>query len=331
MNTSSGERPLTTAKGFPLQPPAAMVRPPHTPKTVTEDQTALPDIFDEVEEDLRAERARALGRRYAGLGIAVLVLILAGTGGYVAWQQNHTEAANALADRFITAATQADHATGHPGAPDAAAVAPAEQALSGIAASGPAGYRVLARLRLASLQWQTGHQPDAVATWQSVADDDDAPRLLRDLATLTSAQHQLDSGDPILLKQRLEVLTSQDNPWRPMAQQVIALLDIRTGHLHEAATLIQRITLDPTVPQDMRQMAGDLLTTLPPDALAPPKPPGTEEHQGATPASASHAAAADSAPPSTSPPHALPDATPPKAQPPGTMAPQSTAKTPAHG
>ncbi len=313
-----------------------MVRPPHTPKTVTEDQTALPDIFDEVEEDLRAERARALGRRYAGLGIAALVLILAGTGGYVAWQQNRTEAANAVADRFITAATQADHATAHPGAPDDAAVAPAEQTLSGIAARGPAGYRVLARLRLASLQWQTGHHPDAVATWQSVADDSAAPRLLRDLATLTSAQHQLDSGDPVLLKQRLEVLTSQDNPWRPMAQQVIALLDIRTGHLHEAATLIQRITLDPTAPQDMRQMAGDLLTTLPPDALAPPKRAGTGERQGATPASASHAAATGSTPPSASPPHAPPDATPPdatppKAQPPGITAPPSTAKTPAHG
>ncbi len=277
----------------------------------------MPDIFDEVEEDLRAERARALGRRYAGAGIAALVLILAGTGAYVAWQQNRTEAANAVADRFITAATQADRATAHAGAPDASTVAPAEQALTGIAANGPAGYRVLARLRLASLQWQTGHHPDAVATWQSVTDDDASPRLLRDLATLTSAQHQLDSGDPVLLKQRLEVLTSQDNPWRPMAQQVIALLDIRTGHLHEAASLIQRITLDPLVPQDMRQMAGDLLSTLPPDALAPPKPPNSAAQPGIAPALNQHPAASGSA-------------APPVAQAPGTAAPPAP-KTPAHG
>ena len=282
----------------------------------------MPDIFDEVEEDLRAERARALGRRYAGAGIAALVLILAGTGAYVAWQQNRTEAANKVADRFITAATQADRATAHAGAPDAGAVAPAEQTLTGIAANGPAGYRVLARLRLASLQWQTGHHPDAVATWQSVADDDASPRLLRDLATLTSAQHQLDSGDPVLLKQRLEVLTSQDNPWRPMAQQVIALLDIRTGHLHDAASLIQRITLDPLVPQDMRQMAGDLLTTLPPDALTPPKPPVSAAQRGAAPTLAPHPAA----PGSASPPGA-----PPIAQAPGTAAPSSALKAPAHG
>ncbi len=183
---------------------------------------------------------------------------------------------------------------------------------------------VLARLRLASLQWQTGHHPDAVATWQSVADDGAAPRLLRDLATLTSAQHQLDSGDPILLKQRLEVLTSQDNPWRPMAQQVIALLDIRTGHLHEAASLIQRITLDPTAPQDMRQMAGDLLSTLPPDALAAPKPAGA----AATPAAA---AATSSLPQPGAPARQHPSGAPTSAQAPGSAAPRSAPRTPAHG
>ncbi len=291
----------------------------------------MPDIFDEVEEDLRAERARALGRRYAGVGIAALVLILAGTGGYVAWQQHRTEAANAAADRFITAAQQADHATAHAGAPDAAAVAPAEQALTGIAASGTAGYRVLARLRLASLQWQTGHNPDAVATWQSVADDGAAPRLLRDLASLTSAQHQLDSGDPVLLKQRLEVLTSQDNPWRPMAQQVIALLDIRTGHLHEAATLIQRITLDPTAPQDMRQMASDLLSTLPPDALASPKPASPAAPPGAAARVAPHAAATGSAKPPGAASVAQPPGAASNAQLPVSAAPRSAPKTPAHG
>ena len=47
----------------------------------------MPDIFDEVEEDLRAERAQAIGRRYGVLGVLAAVLIVAGTGGYVWWQQ----------------------------------------------------------------------------------------------------------------------------------------------------------------------------------------------------------------------------------------------------
>ena len=240
-----------------------MVRPSFPPK----DTQALPDIFDEVEEDLRAERARAFGRRFAGTGIALFVLILAGTGGYVYLKQSREAAVNAVANRFITAAGDADRAT--KGTADAALAGPAAATLADIAATGPAGYRVLARLRLGALQWQTGKQAEAIATWQAIADDPAAPRLMADLATLTSAQHQLDTADPAPLKNRLQALTSIGNPWRPMAEQLLALLDIRTGNTHEAASIMQRLTTDPMAPEDMRQMAADLLTTLPPDATAP--------------------------------------------------------------
>ncbi len=233
----------------------------------------MPDIFDEVEEDLRAERARAFGRRFAGAGIASLVLILLGTGAAVYWQQRRAGAADAVADRFITAAHQADHATAASGAPDAANATPAAEALASIAQGGPAGYRVLARLRLAALQWQTGRHPEALATWQSISDDASVPDLMRDLATVTSAQHQIDSADPIPLKQRLQALTGQANPWRPMAQQLVALLDVRMGQPREAAALLQHLTTDAMTPEDMRQMAADLLTTLPADAVAAAQKP----------------------------------------------------------
>lgn len=229
----------------------------------------MPDIFDEVEEDLRAERARALGRRYAGTVIALIVLILVGTGGYVFWQQRRAQAADAVAARFIAAARDADRA----GAAADADTKAASATLAGIAADGPAGYRVLARLRLAALQWQTGAHAQAIAGWQAVADDTAASPLLRDLATLTGAEHQIDSGDPVLLKQRLESLTAPDNRWRPLAEQTIALLDLRTGNLREAAGIMRRLAAEQDVPEGVRGMAADLLTTLPPDIAAPPTPP----------------------------------------------------------
>ncbi len=253
----------------------------------------MPDIFDEVEEDLRNERARALGRRYAGLGIAALVLILAGTGGYVFWQQNRIEASNAVANRFIDAAREADKASAQAGGPDAAGAASAAKTLSAIAQTGPEGYRVLARLRLATLQWQAGQHAQAAATWQAVSDDPSAPQLLRDLATLTSAQTQLDSADPVLLRQRLQTLTGPDNTWRPMAEQILALLDIRTGRQTEAAATLQRLTMDGRAPEGMRQMAADLLSTLPPDAVAaasaPPKLPSPAAPTPKTQVPAAHA------------------------------------------
>ena len=238
----------------------------------------MPDIFDEVQEDLRAERARALGRRYWGALAALLILILAATGGYVFWQQRSIAAANAVAGRFIDAARLADRAAASPlaGKPDAD-TAQAASILGTIGNSGPAGYRVLARLRLAALQWQTGQRPQAVATWQSVTDDTAAPALLRDLATLTSAQHQADSADPVLLKQRLLSLTAPGNRWAPMAEQVIAMIDLRTGRLREATAIMQRLATGPLVPEGIRSMATDLLSTLP----APPPPAAAPPHAAA--------------------------------------------------
>ena len=237
----------------------------------------MPDIFDEVEEDLRAERARKLAQRYGGLGVGVLVLILVVTGGTVWWQQRKSEAANAVAARFIAAQKTADASAGALGNKDRAQEDEASRDLSALAGNSPAGYRALSLLRLASLQWQMGDKGKAIDSWATLAADQSAPQLLRDLATLTSGQHQVDSGDPAQVKQQLMTLTSPDNRWRPMAEQSIALLDLRLGKPAEAAAIMQRLSTDAGVPQGIREMAADLLTTI-------DMPPAATPASQATPA-----------------------------------------------
>ncbi len=237
----------------------------------------MPDIFDEVEEDLRAERARSFARRFAGLGVLAIVVVLAGTGAYVWWSQQKSAETDMVADRFIAAATLAEKDFKPLSGLDRDAAGKASAAFADIATHGPAGYAVLARLRLAALQWQLGQKSQAFASWQAVADDGSAPRLLRDLATVTSAQYQVDSADPVLLKQNMEALTSADNPWRPIAQQIIALIDLRQGKTHEAGDILRRLSIDPTAPDGIRQMASSLAGSLPaeslPAASAPAPPP----------------------------------------------------------
>ena len=233
----------------------------------------MPDIFDEVEEDLRAERASSFARRFGGLGALGVVVVLLGTGAYVWWGQQKAAQTEIVANRFIAAADQADKADKPLAGLDRAAAGQAAATFADIAAHGPAGYAVLSRLRLAALQWQLGQKPQAIATWQAVSADESAPRLLRDLATVTSAQHQVDSADPVLLKQTVEALTGADNPWRPMAKLVVALIDQRQGKSRDAASIIQGLTIDPMAPEGVRQMATDLLAALPPDAVAPPVSP----------------------------------------------------------
>jgi hypothetical protein len=217
------------------------------------------DIFDEVSEDLRAERARLLLRRYGVLVVAAMVLIIAGAGGWEAWRWHQARQDAAAASAFIAAAALADALP--PGA-DAAAGAPAMAAFQTVIATAPVGYRSLARLRLAALQASAGRAEDAAATWNALAQDGEADDLLRGLANLLWAQQGVDKGDPALVEARLKPLTAADNPWHQIAQEYMALLDIRTGRIDEARAVLRPLSSDMTAPEGLRGRAGGLLDRL---------------------------------------------------------------------
>ncbi len=217
------------------------------------------DIFDEVNEDLRAEQTRRLLRRYGGLVVAALVLVLVGAGGWEGWRAYQARQDTAAATAYLAAMSQADAL---PANADAAARAPAIAAFQTVAANAPAGYRALARLRLAALQAQAGQPQDAAATWNALAADADADPLLRDLANLLWAQQGVDNGDPALVEARLKPLTEQGNPWHQLAQMYMALLDVRTGKTDAAKVTLRVLESDLSAPEGLRGRAGGLLDRL---------------------------------------------------------------------
>ncbi len=213
----------------------------------------MPDIFDEVDEDLRADQARALLRRFGGVLIAAMLLTLVGVGVYDVWQQRRTRDAEAVASKFLAAQKEAEAKSPPKGL---------EQQFADLAATAPDGYRVLAKLQLAALEWERGQHDSAVAEWQSVADDSSAPQMLRDLATLNSVQYQIDTGDAATLKAKLLPLVQGGTRWRPLASQLTALLDLRLGRVADSKEIMKSLMLDPQTPQGIRQMAQDILATL---------------------------------------------------------------------
>ncbi len=217
------------------------------------------DIFDEVGEDLRAERARQMLRRYGGLAVAALVLVLAGVGGWEAWRTYQTRQDAGAATDYLTAMSLADAL---PPDADAAARAPAIAAFQHVAATAPAGYRALARLRLAALLAGAGKPADAAAAWNALAADADADPLLRDLANLLWAQQGVDSGDPALVSARLKPLTAADNAWHQLAQMYMALLEVRTGKTDDARATLRILSADLSAPEGLRGRAAGLLDRL---------------------------------------------------------------------
>ncbi len=220
---------------------------------------SVADIFDELNEDLRAERVRALTARYGALGLAALVVVVLCVGGWEGWRWWQNRQSAAAAAPFTTAMRDADALA--PGSA-AAKLATAADGFAHIAATAPAGYRTLAQLREAALRWDAGNTAAALSLWDQIAADASVDHTLRDLGNLLWAQHQVDAGDPLAVTAHIKPLEAPGNAWRPLAQEVEALLDIRTDDKPAATKILRALAVDPSTTDGVRGRANGLLTLL---------------------------------------------------------------------
>ncbi len=220
----------------------------------------MADIFDELNEDFRAERTRALAKRYGAVGAIAVLVILAGVGGWQGWEWWQTRRGEAVAGPYLAASgVLSPGAT--PGQPTDA------NAFAQIAKDAPAGYRTLAQLQEAALRWSGGDTAGALALWNQVSTNGDDV-LLRDMASLLWAQHSVDQGDPVAIAARTAKLEAQSNPWRPLAQEVDAMVAIRQDDKDKATRLLRGLLTDPLAADGLRRRASELLVILAPPAEA---------------------------------------------------------------
>jgi hypothetical protein len=213
------------------------------------------DIFDEVEEDLRAERAEKLLKKYAWLIVVLLVAIVGAVAGWQLWTRQRIHQDADAAARFIAAQNAAESSK-----PGQIAV------LDQLAATAPEGYKTLARLRAAGLKADAGDLQGAESLWNAVAADSSADPLLRDYASLMATARELDHGDPAQLEARLKPLAEPTNPWSSLAREQLAMLDLRQGKVDDARKTLQVLAIDIGAPSGLRARASALLASLGPQA-----------------------------------------------------------------
>ena len=234
----------------------------------------MADIFDEVNNDLRAERARQFAVRYGWLVALAAVALVAGVSAWQGWRWYAARQANEVASAFLGAMRDANGpavAEGQATPSRAAAMAEFDR----LAATAPEGYRSVARLRSAALHASTGDLPGALAMWDKLAADTAADPLLRGLADLLWVQHQVDAGDPAAVEGRLQPLVAPGNPWRALALENQALLALRTGRTDAARNTLRGLAADATAPDGVRGRANGLLARL--DETAPATAPAAPD------------------------------------------------------
>ncbi len=211
----------------------------------------MADVFREVDEAVREDRARALWRRHGVLIVAAAIALVLGTAGYVFWQ-NYSAGQRQVQTVDLAAALALAREDSAAGA----------QALLAVADEAGGGRAMLARLYRAAFLAEAGDRGGAVATYRGVAADGSVPQVWRDLALLMAVLHDLDTDDPAILAAELAPLAEPDNPWRFSAQELSGLLALRDGDRERARALFTRLADDPAAPAAVRDRAAELSVLL---------------------------------------------------------------------
>jgi hypothetical protein len=209
-------------------------------------------LFREIDEDLRQEQYQKLWKKYGNYVIAVAVIAIAGVAGHQFWQSRDHERRAEESAQFTTAlrATMENRS------------AEAGQTLAKLAETGSDGYALLSKLDQAAIKAKDGDKADAAKAYLAVAGNKDTTPELRDLAIILSVLHEIDSGDPKALSERVAPLAAANNPWRFNAKEFSAFLAQRMGETQRAGQLFRELADDATAPQGIRARAAEMSAVL---------------------------------------------------------------------
>lgn len=207
----------------------------------------MSDIFREVDEDLRRDRAEHLFKKYGGAMIAAAVLVVAGTGGYSFWRHWQAQKKQEQTAALVTAISQSGQG------PEKGV-----DALAAFAGSADPSLAAIAQFNAAALMIRQGKGADAATVYDGIAGNASVPAQYRDLATLMGVMQRADGGDPAQLAAKLQPLTADTSPWRFSARELTAMLAARAGDTEKARTLYKQLADDQQAPSGVRGRAADL-------------------------------------------------------------------------
>ncbi|MGB3274336.1 MAG: tetratricopeptide repeat protein [Xanthobacteraceae bacterium] len=215
----------------------------------------MTEIFSEIDDELRRERLRKIWERYSAaiVGAAVLVVLAVGAWqGYEWWSAKQADEAGSAFEQAAQLATEGKHAE-------------AEAAFTKLAATAPAGYRTLARLRAAAEA--TARDPKAgVPLYDAIAADGSVDAASRDLARIRAASLLVDQASYADMLTRLEAATDATATYHHTARELLALSAWRTNDIAAARKWLDMIAADDTTPPSLRQRAEAIQALLPPVA-----------------------------------------------------------------
>lgn len=222
----------------------------------------MADIFDEISEDLRRQQMLGMWKSYGKYLIAALVLIVVAVGAYEYSKYRARVIAERDSEAFGQAVGQIESGRTEDGL----------AALAQLRQDGSAGYRFLAGIRAGEVHSKAGDRAAAIRVLEETAGDSGIDRVLRDYAELQAVSLAVDEPGRADLRQRLDRLAQPGAAWAPLAEELLAYLDLKAGDDAAARERLERVAANEEAPMSLRARAREMLALLSGTAAAAPAP-----------------------------------------------------------
>ncbi len=202
----------------------------------------MADIFREIDEEVRRDKAAQLWKKYGWVISGLAVLLVLAVAGWQIWLHREQQASQLVGARLEAALKASRDGSG----------AEAETILGELAASAPAGYRQIARFRLAA---ETAKRDAAAgaAAFDTIANDGALTPLYRDLARLRAGMLRVDLVPYAELRTALEPLATPQGAWRHSAREFLGIAALKANLFEDAGRWFDAIVTDPQSPSVLRQ------------------------------------------------------------------------------
>lgn len=207
----------------------------------------MSDVFDEINEELKRDRARALWDKYGRYVILIVVLIVAvvaGRQGWISWQENRSQSA---AEAFSAAATATD---------PVAALANLDV---------PSGYRQQADFARAAALLGQGNGQEAAVIYRQIASDSQQGEIYENLALYLAVSAEMASADAAKLadlQSQIAGLADTAGPLQGLSLELSAALHIMAGDKSSALEVLDRLLTLDDITASLRQRANLLRIAL---------------------------------------------------------------------
>jgi hypothetical protein len=208
----------------------------------------MSDIFQEVDEEVRRDKAAEFWKKHQYLIIGAAALIVLATAGYRFYENRRLAAEQAAGAAFQQALALDRAGKG----------AEADAAMAKLAADAPSGYRTLARLAEAAILAKSDPR-SAIAAYDALAADASIGASFQQLARLRAALLRLDAGEAGAAKAALEELAGGGGVYRNTARLALGVIALDARDYEAAGKWLDLVAADAEAPETEKRSAESLL------------------------------------------------------------------------